>query len=124
MYKQNNIKHIKKSGIISVFVWRFCINYIPLNAVTKIIAMPIPRCNEAVTINFGGSKWRWLMDAISGYNQIKVARSSHKKLAFSGPNCTKYTYNVKINNRPSIYRISVETPREEVGVVKCGQIRT
>ena len=32
------------------------------------------------------------MDAISGYNQIGVARSSQPKLAFAGPNCSKYTY--------------------------------
>ena len=79
---------------IADFVWRFCVNYIALNAVTKVIAMPIPRCDEAVTMDFGGSRWKWLMDAISGYNQIKVARSSRPKLAFAGPNNTKYTYNV------------------------------
>ena len=32
------------------------------------------------------------MDAISGYNQIRVAESSRDKLAFARPNCTKYTY--------------------------------
>ena len=45
-------------------------------------------------MSFGGSKYRWLMDAISGYNQIKVAKSSQDKLAFAGPNCTKYTWKV------------------------------
>ena len=79
---------------IANFVWRFCVNYIALNAATKIIAMPIPRCDEAVTMDFGGSQWKWLMDVISGYNQIRVAKSSREKLAFAGPNCTKYTYNV------------------------------
>ena len=79
---------------IANFVWRFCVNYIALNSVTKIIAMPIPRCDEAVTMDFGGSRWKWLMDAISGYNQIRVAKSSRVKLAFAGPNCTKYTYYV------------------------------
>ena len=44
---------------IADFVWRFCVNYIALNAVTKIIAMPIPRCDEAVTMDFGGSRWKW-----------------------------------------------------------------
>ena len=34
------------------------------------------------------------MDAISGYNQIRVAKSSREKLAFSVPNFTKYTYSV------------------------------
>ena len=74
---------------IENFVWRFCVNFIPLNSVTKIIAMPIPRCDDAVGTSFGGSKFRWLMDAISGYNQIKVARSLREKLAFAGPNCSK-----------------------------------
>ena len=54
--------------------------------------MPIPRCDTAVGMSFGGSQVRWLMDAISGYNQIRVAKSSQEKLAFAGPNCTKYTY--------------------------------
>ena len=39
---QENVTDIKN------FVWRFCVNYVPLNAVTKIIAMPIPRCDTAV----------------------------------------------------------------------------
>ena len=34
------------------------------------------------------------MDAISGYNQIGVAKSTRPKLTFAGPNNTKYTYNV------------------------------
>ena len=55
---------------IDNFVWRFCVNYIPLNSVTKIIAMPIPRCDSAVGYSFGESKFRWLTDAVSGYNQI------------------------------------------------------
>ena len=28
---------------------------------------------KCVGNSFGGSKWRWLLDAISGYNQIRVA---------------------------------------------------
>ena len=38
--------------------------------------------------------WRWLLDAISGYNQICVAKSSQIKLAFTGPDYSKYTYTV------------------------------
>ena len=79
---------------IEDFVWRFCVNYIALNSVTKIIAMPIPRYDTAVGLSCGGSRCKWLMDAISGYNQIYVAKSSQEKLAFYGPNCTKYTYYV------------------------------
>ena len=32
------------------------------------------------------------MDAISGYNQIRVAKYYRAKLAFAGPNCSKYTF--------------------------------
>jgi hypothetical protein len=48
---------------IADVVWRFCVKYICVNAVTKIIAMPIPSCDEAVTMDFYGSRWKWLMDA-------------------------------------------------------------
>ncbi len=39
---------------IDNFVWRFCINYIPLNGMTRVIAFPIPRCDLAVYSEFGG----------------------------------------------------------------------
>ena len=83
---QEHITHIKD------FVWRFCVNYVALNAITRVIAFPIPRCDEAVNNSFGGSKIRWLMDAPSGYHQIRVAQGSQQKLAFAGPDGTKFTY--------------------------------
>ncbi len=33
---------------IEDFIWHFCVNYIPLNGVTLMIAYPIPRCDSAV----------------------------------------------------------------------------
>ena len=39
---------------IENFIWRFCVNYIPLNSVIRIISYPVPRCDEAVGISFGG----------------------------------------------------------------------
>ena len=95
---------------IADFVWQFCVNYIALNAVTKIVAMPIPCCDAAVSMSFGGSKWKWLMDDISGYNQIRVAASSREKLAFAGPNCAKYTYFVMLFgpvNEPVIFIVFI-----------------
>ena len=56
--------------------------------------MPILCCDSAVGNAFGNSRFCWLMDAISGYNQIRVAKSSRHKLAFAGPNCSKYTWTV------------------------------
>ncbi len=43
---------------IDDFIWRFCINYIPLNAVTHLIAYLIPGCNLAVHNKFGQGQWR------------------------------------------------------------------
>ncbi len=79
---------------IGNFVWRFCVNYIPLNLVTHIIVYPIPRCNSAVFIEFGNGIWLWLFDALSGYHQLAVALSSQDKLAFQGPDAIKWTYTV------------------------------
>ena len=41
-YRQENITDIED------FVWKLCVNFIALNSVTKIIAMPISRCDTAV----------------------------------------------------------------------------
>ena len=79
---------------IADFVWRFCVNYIPLNAVTRVIAYPIPRCDNAVNLAFGDGFWFWLFDAPSGYHQLRVSECSKHKLAFAGPDAIKWTYNV------------------------------
>ena len=81
---------------IEDFVWRFCVNYIPLNMVTRVIAYPIPRCDTAVHSEFGcGSDgYLWLYDAPQGYHQLRVAIESQLKLAFQGPDAIKWTYNV------------------------------
>ncbi len=36
---QEHVQHIDN------FVWRFCVNYIPLNSVTRIITYPNPCCD-------------------------------------------------------------------------------
>jgi hypothetical protein len=40
---------------IDDFVWRFCVNYIPLNQVTRVIAYPIPCCDTAIMTACGQS---------------------------------------------------------------------
>ena len=93
---------------IDDFVWRFCVNYIPLNQVTRLIAFPIPRCDYAVSLAFGDGKLFWLMDAPQGYHQLRVEKSSQEKLAFAGPNATKFTYCVMPfgpSNGPPIFII-------------------
>ena len=91
----------------SPFVWRFCVNYIPLNAVTRVIAYPIPGCDNAVSMAFGSSKWFWIMDAPQGYHQLRVAQDSREKLAFQGPDAIKWTWNVMpfgLTNAPASFQ--------------------
>jgi hypothetical protein len=61
---------------IDKFVWRFCVNYIPLNSVTRIIAYPIPHCDLAINEEFGLGIIFWLWDAPMGYHQLTVALAS------------------------------------------------
>jgi hypothetical protein len=77
---------------IGDFVWRFCVNYIRLNQVTKLILYPIPRCNMAVEMAFGSSMWHWMYNAPMGYHQLSVSPESQEKLAFQGPDAIKWTY--------------------------------
>jgi hypothetical protein len=86
--------HQEHVRCIDDFVWRFCVNYIPLNSVTRLITYPIPRFNSAVHNKFGQGKWRWMFDAPMGYHQLAVALASQEKLAFQGVNAIKWTYTV------------------------------
>ncbi len=85
---QEHVRHIAD------FVWRFCVNYIPLNQITRPVAYPIPRCDSAVHLTFSNGRWMWMWDARQGYHQIGVEEESQEKLAFAGPDATKWTYNV------------------------------
>ncbi len=79
---------------IDKFVWRFCVNYIPLNSVTRIIAYPISRCDTAINEEFGMGKFHWLFDAPTGYHQLVVASASQEKLAFQGLDAIKWMYTI------------------------------
>jgi hypothetical protein len=70
--------HQEHVRCIDDVMWRFCVNYIPLNSVTRLIAYPIPRCDLAVHNKFGQGKWRWMFDAPMGYHQLAVALASQE----------------------------------------------
>ena len=86
--------HQEHGRNIADFVWRFCVNYVPLNSVTCIIAYLIPRCNYAVSVELGNGQFLWLFDAPSGYHQLAIKKESQEKLAFQGPDAIKWTYTV------------------------------
>jgi hypothetical protein len=83
---QEHVCHIED------FIWRFCINYVPLNTVTWIIAYPIPCCDLAVSEKFGMGLWMWLYDAPWGYHQLAIVLASQEILAFQGPDMIKWMY--------------------------------
>jgi hypothetical protein len=86
--------HQEHVRCIDDFVWRFCLNYILLNAVTHLIAYLIPRCNAAVQNEFGQGRWCWMFDALMCYHQLAVALATQEKMAFQGVNAIKWTYTV------------------------------
>jgi hypothetical protein len=85
---QEHVRHIDD------FIWRFCINYISINQITHPVAHPIPCCDSAVYLTSCDGHWMWMWDAPQGYHQIGAEEASQAKLAFAGPDATKWTYSV------------------------------
>jgi len=68
----------------SQYVWRLCVSYRKINAVTRPFTVPIIRCDDAVK-EIGNAKFYITMDLDSGYWQICCEDSSKPKLAFFTP---------------------------------------
>jgi hypothetical protein len=76
---QEHVDHIKD------YIWRFCVNYILLNKITRPAQYPIPECDDAVMYGFGDATYCILLDAFSGYHQIRLSPASIAKTAFFAP---------------------------------------
>jgi RNase H-like domain found in reverse transcriptase/Integrase zinc binding domain/Reverse transcriptase (RNA-dependent DNA polymerase) len=72
----------------SQYIWRLCVSYRKLNAITRPFAFPIIRCDDAVQA-IGDRKFYITMDLDSGYWQIEAEPASRSKLAFFTPNGKK-----------------------------------
>ena len=70
---------------IDNYIWRFCVNYIRLNMITRPAEYPIPRCDDAVMYGFGEAIFFILLDAHSGYHQIRLSLLSMAKTALFAP---------------------------------------
>ena len=91
---------------IEKYEWRFCINYIRLNMVTRPAEYPIPRCDDAVMYGFGTAQYFILLDAYLGYHQVRLTPESMAKTAFHAPNGRKYCWTVMpfgLKNCPPVY---------------------
>jgi hypothetical protein len=72
--------------------FRFCVNYKPLNDITKKDNYPLPRIDEMLD-TLQDAQWFTTLDLASGYWQIKVKKEDQKKTAF----ITKFgTYEFKV----------------------------
>ena len=60
---------------------RYCINYVPLNKVTVKDAYPLPDQNEQLRA-LAGCRYKFALDAWSGYWQIPIAPEDRAKAAF------------------------------------------
>ena len=73
-----------QENIVNVadFIWRMCVSYRRLNAITKPFQFPIPRCDNAIIIlgDGVGSIWIISLDTRQGYHQITVRQSDREKL--------------------------------------------
>ena len=74
--------HQEHVNDIQDFIWRFCINYILLNRITRPASYPIPRCDDAVMYGFGSATYFILFDAYSGYHQVRLSKESIEKTLF------------------------------------------
>ena len=78
---QENIENIED------FIWRMCVSYCRLNAITKLFQFPIPRCDDAITIlgNGAGNILIISLDVRQRYHQISVPEVDREKLVFLHP---------------------------------------
>jgi hypothetical protein len=100
---------------IKDYIWRFCVNYILLNEITRPAEYPIPRCDDAVMYGFGVATWFILLDAFSGYHQIRLSAASQAKTAFFAPRGRKYIWVVMpfgLRNCPVIFLSMMHDLRE------------
>ena len=61
--------------------YRLCVNYKPLNDITKKDNYPLPRIDEILD-SLRDAQWFSTLDLASGYWQIKVKKEDQEKTAF------------------------------------------
>ena len=69
----------------SEYIWRLCVSYRLLNAITRPFVFPSRRCDDAAR-DVGASKYFITMDLMQGYWQMELTESAKPKTAFFIPN--------------------------------------
>jgi hypothetical protein len=73
----------------SEYIFRLCISYRPLNAITRPFLFHIQRCDDAVDC-IGTACYAITLDLDSGYWQVEMLKDSKEKTAFYTPNGKKH----------------------------------
>jgi hypothetical protein len=63
------------------YVFRLCVSYRSLNAITRPFRFPVTRCDDAIE-QIGEAKYIITMDLDAGYWQMKLSEASRAKTAF------------------------------------------
>ena len=76
--------HQEQCTSIDNFIWRMCVSYRGVNAVTKPFHYPIPRCDASIDAIGKGSVSVFIivLDCRQGYHQIAVHEPDQEKLSF------------------------------------------
>jgi hypothetical protein len=73
----------------SSFVFRLCVSYRKLNAITRPFTFPVTRCDDAVE-GIGDAEFFLTMDYDAGYWQVSMDQPSKEKTAFFTPDGKKH----------------------------------
>ncbi len=98
----------------SEYVWRLCVSYRPLNAITRPFIFPSRRCDDAAR-DIGSSRFYIVMDLLWGYWQVGLTEQSKGKTAFFVPHGKKHWCRMPmgaLNSHPA-YNCIIETLKRE-----------
>jgi len=73
----------------SQYIFRLCVSYRKLNAITRPFAFPIPRCEDALQ-KVGSAEYCITGDYDAGYWQTMMHKGSKEKTGFFGPDCKRH----------------------------------
>ena len=110
--------HQESCAKIDKIVWRLCVSYRALNAVTLLLKFPILRCSgsiEDLGVSYGKLYFISLDDRF-GYHQIRVRECDQEKLAFFTPEGKKRCIVVMRfgpKNAPAFYTAMMKVLRDE-----------
>ncbi|KAI3372707.1 hypothetical protein L3Q82_023170 [Scortum barcoo] len=99
---------------------RFCVDYRPLNSVTKKDSYPLPRIDESLDL-VSGSSWFSSLDLRSGYWQVPLSPEARPKTAFCTTGRGLWQFRVLcfgLCNAPATFerlmeKVLADVPRQE-----------